>query len=155
MTPSRSTIILLQGVNVGGRRVGMAVLRDALTAAGCDRVRSHGQAGNIVAELSARGDPAEWLGETLSSAAGFRIDVVTRSPEEIVGVVDRNPYPGTPGKQLHVTFLSAAPVGDPLDGIDLASVAPEHATVDGREVYLFLPNGMGRDRKSTRLNSSH
>lgn len=139
-----TTVVLLQGVNVGGRRVAMAVLRDALADASGTTVRSHGQAGNLIADLSPRGDLHGWLGEVLSAAAGFAITVVTRSVADLAGVVERNPYPGAAGNRLHITFLSAEPSVDPLDEIDLAGFAPEQATVAGREVYLHLPNGMGR-----------
>jgi uncharacterized protein (DUF1697 family) len=46
-------------------------------------------------------------------------------------------------KDLHVTF-AAAPRS--LAGVDLAAFAPEEARVIGRELYLHLPNGMGRSK---------
>ena len=48
-------IVLLRGINLGGRnRIGMAALREALTEAGFEDVRTYIQSGNAVLSSSAR-----------------------------------------------------------------------------------------------------
>ena len=41
--------------------------------------------------------------------------------------------------------------GIALDAFDLPSYAPEEAVGDGRHLYLYLPNGMGRSRLAADL----
>jgi uncharacterized protein (DUF1697 family) len=139
-------VALLRGVNIGKRRMAMADLRAGLEAAGCADVATYVQSGNVVCTPPATGrrDPASWLAEAISAVAGFEVGVVVRTAAELDAVVAANPYPQAGGTTLHVVF-SAEPVpADLLDGIDLDAVAPEHATVVGREVFLHLPEGMGR-----------
>lgn len=139
-------VVLLRGVNIGKRRLPMAALRDGLTAAGATDVATYVQSGNVVlvppeaAALRTRG----WLEETIGSIAGFEVPVVVRSAAEMAAVVEHNPFPGAGGTRLHVLFCDPAPPADLLDGVDLDAAAPEAATLVGAEVYLHLPDGMGR-----------
>lgn len=138
-------VALLRGVNVGGRRVAMAALRDGLARAGCDRVETSMQSGNVVLvpPEPAPDDLADWLEAEIGELAGFPVPVVLRTAAELAAVVAANPYPRAGGTQLHVTFYREPPVGL-LAGVDLAAFAPEHATLVGRDLYLHLPEGMGR-----------
>ena len=45
---------------------------------------------------------------------------------------------------LHVAFLSKTPAPEAVKSFDPTRFAPEEFTVVGREVYLHLPDGMGR-----------
>lgn len=139
------TIAFLRGVNIGGRRVAMSVLRDGLLAAGCTDVATYVQSGNVVVTppKKVRGEVAAWLGEVMSTSAGFGIGVVVRTLDELRAVEAANPYPGTAGKQLHVIFADRPFDPAAFSGLDVASHAPEHMTIIGRELYLLLPNGMG------------
>ena len=136
-------VALLRGVNIGKRQLPMAGLRAGLEAAGCTDVVTHLQSGNVVLALPApaRKQPAVWLSRTVSEIAGFDVTVVVRTERQIADAIAHNPYPGAGGTLLHVVFCSAEP---PALAVDLDAVAPEHATVVGDDVYLHLPNGMGR-----------
>jgi uncharacterized protein (DUF1697 family) len=139
-------VVLLRGINVGGKaKVPMAALRDTCAAAGCEDVVTYIQSGNVVlkSELSADNLRAA-LEEAITKEFGFSPAVMIRTAKELAAVVDRNPFTGADEKTLHVGFLHAAPNAATkkcLAGIDCA---PEELTVAGREVYLHLPNGMGR-----------
>ncbi len=70
-------------------------------------------------------------------------------------MIAANPF-GHPGRAvaldpttLHVTFAR-----DPLDALELdpAGFAPEEWALVGRELYLHLPNGMGRSRLAEALD---
>jgi uncharacterized protein (DUF1697 family) len=136
-------VALLRGVNIGKRQLSMAALRDGLEATGCNDVTTYLQSGNVVlaAPAAAGKQPAAWLTGVISEIAGFEVTVVVRTQRQMADVLSRKPYPGAGGTLLHVVFCSAAP---PALTADLDAVAPEHATVVGQNVYLHLPNGMGR-----------
>ena len=67
--------------------------------------------------------------------------MVVRTKSQMASTVAANPYPAAGGTTLHVVFCSAIA---PAVTADLDAVAPEHATVVGADVYLHLPDGMGR-----------
>ena len=141
-------VALLRGVNIGKRQLPMASLRAGLEAAGCHGVATYVQSGNVVATppADAGRDVAGWLEHTIGEIAGFDVPVVVRSATELKQTVAHNPYPQAGGTLLHVVFCSAEPA--PF-AADLDALAPEHATVHGSDVYLHLPNGMGRAQLPT------
>lgn len=146
-------VAFLRGVNIGKRRLPMAALRDGLVAAGATDVATYVQSGNVVLvpPKAAAHRAGVWLEEAIGAIAGFEVPVVVRSAAEMAAVVERNPYPGAGGTQLHVLFCDPAPPADLLDGVDLAATAPEAATVVGAEIYLHLPGGIGRAALPTLL----
>lgn len=137
---------LLRGVNVGKRRLPMVALREGLVAAGATDVGTYVQSGNVVLTPppSAGRRTRSWLEETIGAIAGFEVPVIVRSAAEMAGVVERNPFPGAGGTRLHVLFCDPAPPADLLGEIDHESAAPEAATLVGGELYLHLPDGIGR-----------
>lgn len=148
-------VALLRGVNVGKRRLPMATLRDGLVAAGCGDVVTYVQSGNVVLTPPA-GAPAgqrlaPWLEQVIGDLAGFAVPVVVRTSGDMAAIVACNPYPAAGGTQLHVVACGHEPPSTLLDAIDLMSAAPEHATVVGAEVYLHLPEGMGRAALPARI----
>jgi uncharacterized protein (DUF1697 family) len=139
-------VALLRGVNVGGRTLSMAALREALAAEGCGDVVTYIQSGNAVLTLPPRAprDPTSWIEAVVADVAGYDVPVVLRTPAELRRVVAANPYPHAAAKELHVVFFARAPARPFLAALDVESFAPERATLSGRELYLHLPNGMGR-----------
>jgi uncharacterized protein (DUF1697 family) len=139
-------VALLRGVNVGGRPLSMSTLRAALTAAGCTDVVTYIQSGNVVLAppQPAPDDLGTWLEREITEVAGFEVPVVLRTAEELEATVAANPYPDAGGTRLHVVFFATDPGTAVIDALDLAAFAPEACTLVGRDLYLHLPNGMGR-----------
>lgn len=126
----------------------MSTLGSVLEASGCTDVVTYIQSGNavVVPPSAEPSDLAAMLSEAISSAAGYGVPVVLRTRDELAGVVAANPDPGTEGTHLHVVFMAEEPPTTILDALDLCSFLPEECTVIGRELYVHLPNGMGRAR---------
>jgi uncharacterized protein (DUF1697 family) len=86
-------VALLRGINVGGRnKVPMADLRQTMTDAGYDRVRTYIQSGNVLfrSDVARRSlEPA--IEEVLAARFGVPIVVVVRSHEELRRIVQRAP----------------------------------------------------------------
>lgn len=70
-----------------------------------------------------------------------------RTRDELASVVAQNPYVqrGEDAAHLHVIFASGEMEAS-LGSIDLAGYAPEEAAAVDRQLYLFLPLGMGRSK---------
>ena len=138
-------VVLVRGVNVGGRTtMPMSSLRTACEAAGCTEVSTYIQSGNVVlrSDLSEAG-LKDVLRPRIVAAAGLEPALMVRTAEQLACVVARCPYPEEARGAVHVAFFDGPVDPAPLQDIRLA---PEGLTVDGRESYLHLPNGMGRAR---------
>ena len=145
-------IALLRGVNVGGAtKLPMADLRRIAEDCGFDDVRTYVQSGNVV--FRTRGAAAAAVAKKLRSAiaAGTSLNpaIAIRSAEQLAKVVEQCPFDDT--ANVHVTFLvegakHAAPK------VEQEQFAPERYDVRGREVYLYLPNGLGRSKLAAALS---
>lgn len=149
-------IALLRGVNVGGsKKVPMARLRELLSDLGHDDVRTYVQSGNVVfgaGEASAERIAGE-IERAIEGEFGFGVRITMRTHEELAAVVAANPFPDAVAepKTLHVLFLAAAVAADRLDDVHRAAFEPELFELRERELYLWLPDGIGRSALAARL----
>jgi uncharacterized protein (DUF1697 family) len=139
-------VALLRGINVGGKtRIAMAALRDTCAAVGCEDVATYIQSGNVVLKSKLTADKLRTALEgAIAKEFGFNPAVMVRTAKEISAVVNRNPYAGTDDKTVHVGFLHATPDAATKKCLGAIACTPEELTVVGRDIYLHLPNGMGR-----------
>jgi uncharacterized protein (DUF1697 family) len=139
------SVALLRGVNVGGNhKIPMADLTQWLLAAGFVSASTYIQSGNVILEHAARVKVATIVGDAITKNTGWKIPVLVRSSSELSRVVEANPYPGAEPSRLHVSFLDSAPDETSIAAASRDNWDPEEYTVDGREIYLHLPEGMGR-----------
>ena len=139
-------VVLLRGINVGGKaKVPMAALRDVCAAAGCEDVVTYIQSGNAVltSQLSEKKLQAT-LEERIAAEFGFGPAVIVRTAKEMAAVLQHNPYPGVDEQFLHVGFLHSPPSATTAQCLKAIDCDPERVTLVGRDLYLHLPNGMGR-----------
>jgi uncharacterized protein (DUF1697 family) len=146
-------VALLRGINVGGRaRVPMAALRDTCTGAGCDDVVTYIQSGNVVLRSRLGAERLRTVLETaIAERFGFRPAVMIRTGGELAAVVAGNPFAGVDAAHVHVGFLPAPPDGAAEQCLAAIDCAPEAVAVAGRDLYLYLPNGMGRAELPVRV----
>jgi uncharacterized protein (DUF1697 family) len=139
-------VALLRGINVGGKtKVAMATLREVCASAGCENVATYIQSGNVVLDSARKAeDLRSSLEAVIAAEFGFAPAVMIRTAKEMVAVVDRNPFAGADEKTLHIAFLHAAPAAAARKCLSAIDCDPERLAVVRREIYLHLPNGMGR-----------
>ncbi len=155
--PSGHTFVaLLRGINVGGRHiVPMKLLTQMFAESGCSNVRSYIQSGNVV--FSAPVPVVEVLPQVLQAKIqrwfGFSVPVILRTTEEMAQTTRKNPFllAGLPETRLHVYFLADQPSPSAIEGLDPSRSAPDEFRLCGRDIYLHVPNGMGR----TKLTSAY
>jgi len=153
-----SHIALLRGINVGGnRRVGMPRLREVLTEAGLDNVRTLLQSGNVVAD--SRSSPTRVRSEieaAIEAEFGFHVDVVMRTRDELAQVLDRNPLATVADnpKYYQVTFLSDDPGADAVPPLTGGDFGAERLVLDGREIYAWYPKGMQNSKLARQLSDA-
>jgi len=145
-------ISMLRGVNVGGHnKIKMDALRalyESLKFTGC---QTFIQSGNVIFKTKERNlaKLSSQIQTAIERSFGFRPDVILRTSAELRDVIARNPFAKRrgiePGK-LIVAFLAGAPAAQARDNILKLKTDPEELRIDGSELYIYYPNGMGRSK---------
>jgi uncharacterized protein (DUF1697 family) len=137
-------VALLRAINVGGRNMlPMAKLRGVFEALGATDVATYIQSGNVVFAHSQRtiAKLTTQLAAAIAVDAGFEVPVVLRTADEWKTTIANNPFAAD---HAHCMFLPAAPSKTALAKI--VASAPERFELVGREVFLELPDGIGRSK---------
>lgn len=147
---AQTCIAFLRGLNVGGHnRLSMKDLVAVFEAAGARKVGTYIQSGNVVFDASA--SVAATLPRLVSAALEKRYQVrspvVLRTAKELAVAVKNNPLlPAHDAALQHVAFLADAPTPLALATMNTAKFAPDVVAALSRELYLMLPNGVGRSK---------
>jgi uncharacterized protein (DUF1697 family) len=148
-------IVLLRGVNVGGRnRVPMPALREALEAAGMQDVVTYVQSGNVVLSSKAKPDAlAQKCEATIAERFGLSVAAVVRTRDQLAKVVEHDPLGdiAEQEKLYQVTFCSGEPDKDALAKVTRRAVDGERLIAHGCEVYAWFPHGVGRSKLAAQL----
>ena len=104
-------VAFLRGINVGKKKVPMAELRTMCEGMGFSKVKTVLNTGNIIFETAEDNSVRlqHNIEEELEKTFGFHIDTIFRRHEELVSLVQKNPFKTismTPETRLYVTFLS-------------------------------------------------
>ena len=140
---------LLRGINVGGKnKVPMPQLKELFEGLGHADVVTYIQSGNVV--FRAASADARAIEERIANVFGLDVAVVLRTGAELSAAVAGNPFlvQGAETKPLYVVFLAREPSAEAVAELDPDRSPGDRFSVNGREVYLDLPNGGGR----TKLN---
>ena len=144
-------IALMRGINVGvHNRLPMKELIAVFSEAGCTDVQTYIQSGNVIYQATdqiAAVIPT-LIPEAIFSRSGFRPPMITRRVEEFRLVPGANPFlhEASDSKMLHVVFLDQEPTERQLAALARELSPPDEISVNGREIYLFCPNGIARTK---------
>lgn len=150
-------ISMLRGVNVGGHnKIKMDALRalyESLKFTGC---QTHIQSGNVIFKTKERNlaKLSSQIQTAIERSFGFRPDVILRTSDELRDVIERNPFAkrrGIDPRKLLVTFLANAPTAEARDNLLKLKPDPEELHINGRELYIYFHDGMGRSKLSGSL----
>ncbi len=145
-------ICMLRGVNLlKYNRISMEDLRTLCEGLGLQGVQTWVQSGNVVFQTKERdlARLARKIEDAIEKKLGFRPAVMLRTAAEMKSVVARNPFAkrrDIENGKLLVTFLGPVPTGEMREAVLAIKGHPEEARMDGREVYVHYPNGMGRSK---------
>jgi uncharacterized protein (DUF1697 family) len=145
-------ISMLRGVNVGGHNcIKMDALRTLYESLGLQHPQTYVQSGNVVFRTKERdlARLARKIEDAIERAFGFRPSVILRTSSDLREVIAKNPFAKRPGiepAKLLVSFLAADPGEELPDKIRQIKADPEELKIEGRELYIYFPNGMGRSK---------
>jgi uncharacterized protein (DUF1697 family) len=144
-------ISMLRGVNLGKRRMKMDALRALYESLGFRDVQTFVQSGNVVFSSEQKNLAA--LTKKIESAIerefGFYSDVILRSASEVRETIARNPLAKRSRmepRSFLVWFLASDPGEEIRKKVRAMNTEPEELRIDGREVYIYFPNGMARPK---------
>jgi uncharacterized protein (DUF1697 family) len=147
-------IAMLRGVNVGAHnRMKMDVLRDLCGSLDLRDVQTYVQSGNVVFRTKERNlaSLAKKIRGAIEKKFGFAPEVVLRTTSELREAIANNPFAGVkniePGKLL-VDFLAGDPGDEARKSVLAVKTDPEKVYAQGRELYIYFPNGAGRSKLS-------
>jgi uncharacterized protein (DUF1697 family) len=147
-------IAMLRAVNVGGHnRIKMEELRELCPGLKLRDAQTYVQSGNIVFRTKERdlAALAKKIESGIAKKFGFRPSVVLRTVAEMRDVIARSPFAKRSGiepNRLLVTFLAGEPGAEAREKVRAMKTEPEEMCIDGREVYIYFPNGMARPKLS-------
>jgi uncharacterized protein (DUF1697 family) len=145
-------VALLRAVNVGGRnKLPMAELRTVVETLGHTEVVTYIQSGNVVFTAARSTTPAA-VEKAIAERFGLPIDVILRTSRQMRAIVDANPFPEADPSKVHVGFLAKKPASAVIKGLDLKPFLPDEVRFEACEMYLHLPNGMGRTKLAPYLD---
>ncbi|MCM3500870.1 DUF1697 domain-containing protein [Microbacterium sp. P26] len=139
------SVALIRGVG-GPTAMKMPALREALASAGLGEVETLQVAGNLVLEPGRRDSAtiAKTVRTAVREGFGFDLPVIVRTHAELADAHARNPFASDPeGRWVQTVFLDQPAATATLE---LPAGAPEEVVVDGREVFVRYPDGIGRSK---------
>jgi uncharacterized protein (DUF1697 family) len=147
-------ISLLRGVNVGGHHIiRMEELRELYESMGLSQAQTYVQSGNVVFRTGARDFArlAKRIADGIEQRFCFRPGVILRTAAELRCVVAANPFASRRDldpRRMLVLFLANQPPADARERILRIDCEPEELRMEGRELYIYYPNGMARPKVS-------
>jgi uncharacterized protein (DUF1697 family) len=147
-------VAMLRGINVSGKNlIKMESLRQLFETLGFSDIQTYVQSGNVV--FKAAHDDETRLSETISRQIeadfSFKVPVMIRTGNEIHSIIKANPFlkdSSVDVSKLHVTFLSTRPSKVGLEKLDALPLTNDKFHVQGREIYLYCPDGYGTTKLS-------
>ena len=145
-------ISMLRGVNVGGHnKIKMEALRALYESLKLRGAQTYVQSGNVIFRTDERDMArlAKRIEDGIERKFGFQSDVILRTAAEMREVITRNPFAKRrgiePGKLL-VSFLGSDPGEEGREKVRQMKCDPEELRIEGREIYIYFPNGAGRSK---------
>jgi uncharacterized protein (DUF1697 family) len=118
-------------------------------------VQTYIQSGNVI--FSSKEKSSEKfevkISSTIKNKFGFNVKVIVVNPEEIEYVLKNNPYikRKKDTEKLCITFLSKAPSNENIERLSAINYSPEEYFIEGKYIYLFVPNGFGKAKLNNNL----
>jgi uncharacterized protein (DUF1697 family) len=142
----------LRAVNVGGRVMKMAALREVLTEAKLSEVATYIQSGNVVfsSPMRSAAKVESHVESTLAAAFGFEVITAVRTVEDMARAVDAGEELTLPGRHM-ITVCKTAPDSSALAELQMWDIPGERAVAIGREVHAFYDKPYNEARLAVKL----
>lgn len=154
--------VLFRGINVSGKNIiKMEALRNLLTEAGYEGVKTYIQSGNIVfkSKEEDKGTLAKNIEQLINKHYGYDITVFAYDKADIEKVLHNSPYATADYKEegvkkLYVTFLSQIPEKENIEKLRQAPIGDDEITLIDDVLYFKLATKASESKLSNNLIES-
>jgi uncharacterized protein (DUF1697 family) len=151
---------LLRAVNVAGRTIKMADLRELLDGMGLQEAQTLLQSGNVVfrSDIRTAAELERLIERELAQRLQLATDVFVRSGREWHEVVKANPFPSEAAQDpshLLAIVLKETPARAHVQALQNAITGRELVQSKARCAYVVYPDGIGRSRLTSALIEKH
>ena len=131
--------ILLRGVTPTGKnRVPMAELRAALSDAGLLDVQTYIQSGNVIAKSAlAQSSLESFVHEVIFREIGADIAVIARTHEQLMRVMEGNPFPLSGASRTYFSLFSAPAAPHLIEALCRLEFSPDRVSVGQDALYTL------------------
>ncbi|WP_164479060.1 DUF1697 domain-containing protein [Nakamurella antarctica] len=142
-------VALLRAVNVGGAKVSMTALREIALRQGWTNVSTYINSGNLLFDsLDGPIRAADLVSSGIEAAIDRHVAVVVRTPDQLAATLERSRelFAHDDDKHVAIAFLDR-----PVQPASLGQYDLERYVVDGAQVHLLYPTGLGNSKLTTPL----
>jgi uncharacterized protein (DUF1697 family) len=144
-------ILLFRGINVSGKNLlPMKDLVALLQKQGLANIRTYIQSGNVVCDSQSK--PDRNIGQAIKKKFGFQPSILVLTSKELQTAFNKNPYPDKEGKSVHFFFCEDKPKTAAMRQLTNYRAPSEQFTVQGKTVYLWAPDGIGRSKLAAKMD---
>lgn len=147
----RTWIVLFRGVG-GDTLLPVKPLREALTEAGFDNVRSFINTGNVV--LTSGDRPEEIIARiapVVLREFQFAKAILVADLAEWQRLIDENPFPADVPQYLHAFLMEREPAAEAVEALRAKVRGTEQFSIKGRVLYYYTPDGFSNSRLHTKI----
>lgn len=143
-------VALLRAVNVGGRKLPMAELRDLCGEAGLEQVATYIQSGNVI--FSSKRKPAaveKQLEQAIEQRFGLKVPVIVRTAADWAAYPKSNPFPAAARdapNRLMLLVSKEVPKAGAETAIQARAAAGEQVKRTGNVLWIHFPEGSGTSK---------
>jgi uncharacterized protein (DUF1697 family) len=143
----KTYIVLLRGVMPTGKnKVPMAQLREVLTRAGFENVRTYIQSGNALVDtdLSAK-DVETHVHDLIRQHIGADLVVIVRTATQLKKTLDENPFKsGHDISRVFFVLFEESPSAKKVEELLAYDYLPEKLVITRKAAYMYIPGTYGR-----------
>jgi uncharacterized protein (DUF1697 family) len=149
----KTYVVLLRGVMPYGKnKVPMAQLRQVLTDAGFEEVRTYIQSGNVVLRTKLSPSALEKrVHKIIKGKIGPDLVVVVRTGRQLMKILDDNPMRKEDMSRVFFTVFAGKPPAQKVKELLAQDFTPEEIIIRGMHAYVYIPHNAARSQLSNNI----
>lgn len=151
-------VALLGSINVGGNRLKMAELKEALEKVGLEQIVTIGASGNVLFEHPRVPDKdlERIFEKVLADDFGILSFAAVRSRAELAAAIDENPFAKDGAENLvHTMFLDATLDKPAFEAFAKDYSGPERLAPGRREFFVDFEEGVARSKLDSAMRRAN
>lgn len=144
-------IALLRGINVSGqKKIPMAELRELLSKAGLENVKTYIQSGNVIFQSSEKNKKKLEIKihNVIKSHFGFEVPILVKTPIELQQIFDGSPFPQEKKENSYFMMLYTPSDKVLVEEVSKLSYPNEAFLITDNCVYFYCSTGYGKAKFS-------